>query len=1406
MIGRVCGVEEVAMTAEPGARVRSWPGRIARSIVVFLAIAAGLSSARAAVEPWADPALPVKGDLILWLDAGRQAAAQASHGFPPAISGSMIGTVFDGSGSRHHLGQRRGEAQPRIITLAGRSAFRFDGKDDCLERAGLGLELEGVTIFLVAAPASNPGGFRGFLAGNQAGVNDYASGFTVDLGPTASPRFQTLNVEGKGFNGAVNVFTRPADFGEFHLLEVVIPPGPGSITTILDDVQQTPRMRQASTLALDELTLGARCYSNEPRPVYLQGFLHGDIAEVLIYGRALGESRRRDVAAYLKAKHRGLSELFKADAARSGVRALRTVAHPPAIQMFVPGFTVKELPLALSNINNVRYRPDGKLVALAYNGNVYLLTDRDGDGLEDHAELFWDNKGRLRAPIGMALTPPGYDLGQGLAVASKGKCSLIIDTDGDDRADREVIVAQGWPELPHGVDALGVAFGPGNDIYFGLGAADFTNPYLLDGQARAHYDLTNERGTIIRVSPGFRSREVVATGIRFPVGLAFNRHGELFATDQEGATWLPNGNPFDELLHIQKGRHYGFPPRHSRYLPGVIDEPSTFDYAPQHQSTCGLFFNQSVEGGPVFGPSWWAWNALVCGYSRGKIFRTELTSEGDSRYVARTALIGVVGMLPVDSCVSEDGALVVAAHSGAPDWGSGPDGAGKIYKVFYSDPRHPQPVMAWSSGPREMRIAFDRPLDPVHLRDLARKATIEFGAAVAAGDRFETLRPGYAAVAAQLNQPRNFLAIRGASVTPDRRSIILATDEQTEPVSYAVTLPSPGRPDRPDSKQKELAQVPEMDLACSLSGVEAHWISASGDASWSGWLPHLSLQVAREFTAQSAEHDTLWSRIRQPGALTLRAQLQLSSMLRPSVQPGSVVDDRLPPEKVTLVFETRGDLRIASPQGKSETTRNSWRTRVSLPIQTPPRDPVPIELALSTGPQTTLIVSFHTDEDPRLRALSLSRILIPWARPLSQPSVQQPRVIPAALGGGHWRRGRDVFQSSEAQCVKCHTVRGEGGKIGPDLSNLVERDYDSVLRDITEPSAAIHPDYVTYSIALASGRVLSGPVRNEGNRLRIGNDKGEEIVVPRTEVEEMKPQAVSIMPQGLTKVLGPERMRDLLTFLLTAPPAPAPIHRDDAPPPRKAAEVDAVLKAGASPAEPAPPDRPLRIVLVSGAKDHGIDEHDYPLWLERWSSLLGWAEGITVANATDWPDPAELARADVMVWYSANVQWTAEKARELDAFLARGGGLVVLHYALNGNRAPEELAQRIGLAWIGGRSKFRHGPLDLGFRTSPTHPIVAGFDRLHLVDESYWNLTGDRSRVNVIATGDEEGERQPLLWTREHGKGRVFCSAPGHYTWTFDDPLFRVLILRGICWTARQRVDRLSALATLGARVDGGAK
>jgi type 1 glutamine amidotransferase len=69
----------------------------------------------------------------------------------------------------------------------------------------------------------------------------------------------------------------------------------------------------------------------------------------------------------------------------------------------------------------------------------------------------------------------------------------------------------------------------------------------------------------------------------------------------------------------------------------------------------------------------------------------------------------------------------------------------------------------------------------------------------------------------------------------------------------------------------------------------------------------------------------------------------------------------------------------------------------------------------------------------------------------------------------------------------------------------------------------------------------------------------------------------------------------------------------------------------------------------------------------------------------------------------------------------------------------------------------------------------------------------------VLATSVEEGAPQPQLWTTEPGKGRVLVSIPGHYSWTFDDPLYRILVLRGIAWVTREPVDRFNDIVWLGA-------
>ncbi|WP_031108208.1 ThuA domain-containing protein [Streptomyces sp. NRRL S-146] len=77
-------------------------------------------------------------------------------------------------------------------------------------------------------------------------------------------------------------------------------------------------------------------------------------------------------------------------------------------------------------------------------------------------------------------------------------------------------------------------------------------------------------------------------------------------------------------------------------------------------------------------------------------------------------------------------------------------------------------------------------------------------------------------------------------------------------------------------------------------------------------------------------------------------------------------------------------------------------------------------------------------------------------------------------------------------------------------------------------------------------------------------------------------------------------------------------------------------------------------------------------------------------------------------------------------------------------------------------------------------------------DEWYDFRTNPRGSVRVLATADESsyegggmGADHPLVWCRDHGRGRVFYTALGHAPEAYEDPAFRAHLLGGITWAAR---------------------
>ena len=155
---------------------------------------------------------------------------------------------------------------------------------------------------------------------------------------------------------------------------------------------------------------------------------------------------------------------------------------------------------------------------------------------------------------------------------------------------------------------------------------------------------------------------------------------------------------------------------------------------------------------------------------------------------------------------------------------------------------------------------------------------------------------------------------------------------------------------------------------------------------------------------------------------------------------------------------------------------------------------------------------------------------------LNADAGKQKSYIEALLADvskGDMRRGQTVFNGAKGACRTCHAIGYVGGSVGPDLSRIggirAERD---LLEAIVYPSVSFVRSYEPITLALKSGKVLNGILRNEtSDELLLIIGANEEARIPRDEIEELRPGTVSVMPAGLDQQLSRQELIDLVAFL-----------------------------------------------------------------------------------------------------------------------------------------------------------------------------------------------------------------------------------------------------------------------------------
>ncbi|MBU6275972.1 MAG: c-type cytochrome [Planctomycetes bacterium] len=139
--------------------------------------------------------------------------------------------------------------------------------------------------------------------------------------------------------------------------------------------------------------------------------------------------------------------------------------------------------------------------------------------------------------------------------------------------------------------------------------------------------------------------------------------------------------------------------------------------------------------------------------------------------------------------------------------------------------------------------------------------------------------------------------------------------------------------------------------------------------------------------------------------------------------------------------------------------------------------------------------------------------------------------------GGDADAGKALFRK---HCIQCHQVAGEGAKVGPQLDGIGNRGLDRVVEDVLDPNRNVDVAFRVTTILTTGGRVLAGIVTHETpDALVCVDQQGKEFAVARTEIDERRPSALSLMPANFHEAVPPDGMRDLLAYLLALRAEPA---------------------------------------------------------------------------------------------------------------------------------------------------------------------------------------------------------------------------------------------------------------------------
>jgi type 1 glutamine amidotransferase len=248
---------------------------------------------------------------------------------------------------------------------------------------------------------------------------------------------------------------------------------------------------------------------------------------------------------------------------------------------------------------------------------------------------------------------------------------------------------------------------------------------------------------------------------------------------------------------------------------------------------------------------------------------------------------------------------------------------------------------------------------------------------------------------------------------------------------------------------------------------------------------------------------------------------------------------------------------------------------------------------------------------------------------------------------------------------------------------------------------------------------------------------------------------------------------------------------------------------------------PIKALIVDGQNNHAV----WPTTTKMMKAYLEESKLFSVDVATAAPQGTDPNFKPPFRNYSVVIcnfghgaaPWPEATQKAFEDFVRGGGGFVVIHAADNSFPEWPAYNEMIGLGGWGGRTEKdgpyvytdaegkvirdetpgpggNHGeqwefPVVIRDRE---HPITAGMpvEWLHAKDELYDKLRGPARNMQILATAESRvtGRHEPMIFTVNYGRGRVFHTPMGHAEYSMECVGFITTLVRGTEWAATGKV------------------